>query len=408
MSIEQGLRRLTDATRERIPEIYEEIRRRLRTEAHPGTTENAAFSTAESATIYASLSDVLTHISDMQSSRTRASNEALREARVSVQVGVGLYNVLHGSRIGQSVLWSFLLDEAYRVLPDSAERAAVLRHASARHFAWNDEVSNAIVEAYQQQSAAFALQSNERRKLAVVNSLLAGLPVDTAILDYPLKANHLALVVSGPNVENAARSVGQQLKGSSRPLIVTPSTETAFMWISWSRRAGAPRAELGAVTAAANVRIAYGTVNEGPDGFRISHRQATQADRVGEALDLSVTWYEDVALEAMALNDLAGARAFVQEELHLLGDIDDPANVLVETLRAYFVNGENAVLTAQDLDVHPRTVAYRLRSAEAKLGLERLRRGEFAVALRLRRLVSRLPAQNEEPENNPGLPTPAL
>lgn len=179
------------------------------------------------------------------------------------------------------------------------------------------------------------------------------------------------------------------------------------MWIQWSRRVAMPRIELDSVSAGPAVRIAYGTLSEGPEGFRISHRQAAQADRVGAALSVPVTWYEDVALEAMALNDVAAARAFVREELHLLGDVDDPANVLVETLRAYFVNGENAVLTAQELDVHPRTVAYRLRSAEAKLGLECLRRGEFAVALRLRRLVSRLPAEGET-GYNPGLPTPAL
>jgi len=407
--IEQGLRQLTDATRERIPEIYEEIRRRLRAEAHTeGAPDNPQLSSAESDTILASLNDVLTHISDPNSPLTRASNEALREVRVSVQAGVGLHDLLHASRIGQSVTWSFLLDEAYRSIPDTQERAAVLRHASARQFAWNDAVSTAIVEAFQQQSAAYALQSHERRKMATLNSLLAGLPVDTAVLDYSLRGQHLAAIVSGASPESVARTIGQHMKMSLRPLVASTPNGMGFLWIPWPRRSGQPKDELGGMSVLDGAHLAFGTVNEGLEGFRVSHRQANEAHNVGKALGLPVTWYEDTSLEALALHDTAAARAFVHEELEPLGDIDDPSNVLIETLRVYFTNGENAVLTAQKLDVHPRTVAYRLRSAESKLGAERLRRGEFAVALRLGRLVSALPSEDAGPETNPGLPTPAL
>ncbi|MFE3778818.1 helix-turn-helix domain-containing protein, partial [Amycolatopsis sp. NPDC059090] len=86
-----------------------------------------------------------------------------------------------------------------------------------------------------------------------------------------------------------------------------------------------------------------------------------------------------------------------------LGDVFDPANVIVETLRTYFAAGENAVVTAQRLGVHSRTVAYRLRSAESKIGAHNMHRDELATALRIVPLVQAVP-----PAPGDSLPSPAL
>jgi len=91
-----------------------------------------------------------------------------------------------------------------------------------------------------------------------------------------------------------------------------------------------------------------------------------------------------VALESVVLRDLPAARDFMINELGPLGDSDSRTELLRETLRTYFETGQNAAATATRIRVHERTVAYRLKSIEERLGFPiSRRRDELAVALRL-------------------------
>ncbi len=125
-------------------------------------------------------------------------------------------------------------------------------------------------------------------------------------------------------------------------------------------------------------------------------------------MGLVEVWYDDVVLEALAMHDLPATRAFVLDELEPLGDVLDPDNVLIETLRTYFEVGENAVVTAQRLGVHSRTVAYRLRSVESKMGAEGMSRDELPTALRLVKLVTSIGEDELSAVTHPSLATPAL
>ncbi len=403
MSIESGLRLVTDAVRERVPELYDVIKRRLQAETPTySSAGNESLSAAESETITASLRDVLDHIADGGSGSTRVSNEALREVRLAARAGVGLQVLLQGSRVAQSVTWDFVLEEAHRLLADGNERMAVLRRASAHHFAWNETISAAIVEAFEQESSVYALQSRERRKMSTLKALLAGLPVDTADLEYPLAGRHLAARVWGAAPEPVARSIGDRT--GLRPLVGIQSADECLVWLPWPARLGWPADVLSGLDLPKDTHAAFGAVGEGLDGFRLSHRQAGEARAVAEALGRQVAWYDEVVLEAVALHDIAATRTFVLDELGPLGDVTDPGNVLIETLRAYFATGENAVNTATRLGVHSRTVAYRLRSVEAKIGKAALHRDELVIALRLAALVAALGERDSPAESYPGAP----
>lgn len=88
---------------------------------------------------------------------------------------------------------------------------------------------------------------------------------------------------------------------------------------------------------------------------------------------------------------LGGTRAEVVpaggEHRPLAAD-DARSRLLRETLRAYFDAGQNAAAAAAALGVHERTVTYRLRSIEERLGRPlRTRRDELGVALRLAPVV---------------------
>lgn len=71
-------------------------------------------------------------------------------------------------------------------------------------------------------------------------------------------------------------------------------------------------------------------------------------------------------------------------ELGPLGEADARTELLRLTLRTYFDTGQNAAATAARIRVHERTVAYRLRSIENRLGFPITeRRDELSIALRL-------------------------
>jgi len=386
MLIAGGLRLVTDGLRDRLPEVFDAIHRRLHaTSAYP---ENEQLSAAESETIAASLRDVLDYVAGEQAHvPQRVSNEALREVRLAAHNGIALEVLLQASRTAQATLWQFVLEEAHRVLPDPADRVAVLRRASANHFAWNDAIARDVVLAYEQENATLAL-SGDRRRLATLQALLAGLPADTAALGYSFADSHVAALVSGVGSDALIAASARQLR--IRPLAVNAHDGLVWAWWSWPRVAGRARTLLGGLELPAHARIAVGAVGEGLEGFRLSHRQAVEARAVALALDRRRVFYDDVVLEAHALHDLAAVRAFVLEELEPLGSGGDAPenNALVETMRVYFQSGQNAAVTAQKLQVHSRTVAYRLRSVEAKIGADGMNRDEFVVAVRLVGLVA--------------------
>ena len=102
----------------------------------------------------------------------------------------------------------------------------------------------------------------------------------------------------------------------------------------------------------------------------------------------TVTEYADVALEALVLRDSQALRDFVHREIGPLNGTDQRSTVLRETLRAYFATGQNGASTAHVLGIHERTVAYRLRSIEERLGTTvQKRRDELSAALRFRALL---------------------
>ena len=394
MLIDEGLQRVVSAVRARLVEVYEAISTRLEI---PGTSSPGAAprEAAEAEAIRASLRDVLDHIEGRQQSPQRISNATLRETHLAVEIGVPLALLLQRSRVAQSTLWEFVLEEAHSQLADLELRLSVLRRAGANHFAWNEAIAAEVIEAYERQSAQPMVQSADRRRYAAVRALLAGLPIDLAELGHPLIGRHVAAVVWGSSSEAVVSLLTRQLGG--RPLVVTASDTALWVWWPWTSSRRHVAEAVRGVRLPLGSHVAFGSVGEALMGFRLSHRQALEARKVAMALTNNVVHYEDVALEAQVLHDPAAVRDFVVEQLSALGDVLDPGNVLVETMRVYHQAGQNAAVTAQRLGVHSRTVAYRLRSVEAKVGAESIRRDEFAVALRLSTLV--LALNSAQPEH---------
>jgi len=169
--------------------------------------------------------------------------------------------------------------------------------------------------------------------------------------------------------------------------------------VGWTPADRGRGASAGAVlTRGRNVFPACGDVSFGEAGFVQTHREALQAYRVAVIGGAPLTRYDDVALEALVVQDERLAKDFVARELGPLAAPDGKAARLRATLRAYFRLGQNASAAGALLKVHERTVGYRLATIEERIGRPiARRRDELGLALRIHALIeSRFGAVGEE------------
>lgn len=388
MTIETDLQVVANAVRARIPELVSAIERTSAQEV-PEIYEkdDPVYNEAERSSVLSALTSIVDGLAGGRRPPDRPSDAALQEARIAAQAGIDLHSLLRTYRVGQSILWDVILEETLRVVDSDERRMSVLRQASDYQYGWNNKVTEAVIAAYQAEHNAYFFRSQDRKRRAVVSDILRGMPADVQQLGYSLRAEHLAVVAWGRSPEANIRALAVSL--DARHLTVSSTSGTYLGWLGSStlKRVLEERPE--AARAMGETHLALGEVAHGVDGFRLSHRQAWQAYRVGKLRSADVVNYSDVALEALMLKDRQAVQDFVSRELGPLHDEDDPRGELLKsTLRAYFRSGQNAASTAQAIHVHERTVAYRLRSIESRLGVTiGARRDELAVALRLADLL---------------------
>lgn len=399
MSIEHDLRTVAEAVRARIPDLAAEIERQVLDqvpESHG--KDDPVLAESERPSIMSALTSIVDGLATGRRLPDRATDAALQEARVVAQAGVDLHALLRTYRVGQAVTWNALLEEAIRVIPDDDRRVAVLRQASDYHYAWNDRVTEGVIAAYQAEHNAYFFRSQDRKRRAIVSDLLRGVPTDSEQLGYNLRTEHLALVAWGRAPEVNIRTIAQAL--DARHLTVSGTSGTVLGWLGGSsiKRILEERPE--ELRAADGTFLSVGEVARGIEGFRLSHRQAWQAYRVNRIRPTGVLRYDEVALEALVLRDRQAMRDFVSRELRGIDAPEARTDVLRDTLKAYFKAGQNAASAANAIHVHERTVAYRLRSIEQRLGVSiNSRRDEIAVALRLAEILAAMGNNHDQAED---------
>lgn len=399
MSIEQDLKAVAEAVRRRIPDIASEIEREVLLqvpESHG--RDDPILSESERPSIISALAGIVNGLASGRRLPDSASDAALQEARVVAQAGVDLHALLKTYRVGQAITWNAILEEAMRVIPDDERRVAVLRQASDFHYAWNDKVTEGVVATYQAEYNAYFFRSQDRKRRAVVSDLLRGVPTDSEQLGYNLRTEHLAIVAWGRSPEANIRTIAQALE--ARHLTVSGTSGTVLGWLGASSLARLLNERPDVFKAMPGTYLSIGEVAAGVEGFRLSHRQAWQAYRVNRVRPHDLLRYEDVALEALVLRDRQAMRDFVARELRGLDEAESRTDLLRETLKAYFKSGQNAASTATAIHVHERTVAYRLRSIEQRLGVSiNTRRDEIAVALRLADILAAMGGNDDQSED---------
>jgi hypothetical protein len=289
--------------------------------------------------------------------------------------------LMAGYRFAQTSLWGAWFDLVERAGTPIATKQELLVRGSRFFLRYAELVSRFLAEAYR--------RGVERRSGSALRGADPSLgrssednPFADPRLAFDFSRYHLGAVLRGESPERTARELGARLDR-----VVQVRAGGAMWWVCLSGHdelsQGALR-ELDTFVPEPDVRLTFGLEGFGEDGLRASFRQALRAGKLAEA-GAAVTRYEDVAVEALALQAADDVSAFVSHELRGIDDDSAASGRLRETLAAYFAAHLNAASAAARLGVHHQTVANRLRTIEERLGRPLMARTlELELALRLR------------------------
>jgi len=240
---------------------------------------------------------------------------------------------------------------------------------------WTDQVIEHISADYAQ-SVSWLYQAASPGTLRLVERLLeedheAQLKARSD-LGYDVDSGHLAAVLhsTADDAEQVLRSQAAALKQSAPGPSLAVAVDQATVWFWAQIRGGEAAPE---IAAQPGVHVSVGRRLTGPDGFRVSHQQALDVDRLARVTGrLGVTNYDAVQVAALAVADIPQCRRFVTAELgrlaHPAPSAAASATVARQTLRVFLEEGSNYRSTARRLGVHHNTVIYRLQQAEKALG----------------------------------------
>jgi hypothetical protein len=305
-------------------------------------------------------------------------------AKVAAQLEIPLHVVIDAYHRGASVQWEMWSDLVRQRESDPDEQRDLFEAFGRFFMNYGTWIMGQVGQLYEREREA-RVRSGEQRRVHLVREVLSGRDGDLSTIGYDLSGQHLGLVLWGPGTLEAAESLAAAL--GRRLLFLDVLEDTSWAWLGGHRPLSAERRrKLAGFEPPEGTRLAVGVEGAGPEGFRETHDDAVEAQRGAWAGTRAVTFFDHVALEALAGRDERAARRFLARELRGIDGEDARSKRLRDTLTTYFAHGGNAAATAKALDIHEQTVAQRLTAVEERTGRAILnRRAELETALRLRR-----------------------
>lgn len=399
MSMDQQIELVAQGLRARAGSIVDEELRRMRQEAPAFFgSDDPDFVAAYTGSCVAHLGVLLDQVVAGRDIPESLPPAAIEETRTVAQWGISLEALIQTYRTAHAVIWEQTMEVVEDVIADPADRAQALILVSRFLFAYTDRMVALLAQVYESERMSL-FHDRDRRKRQLVRDVLEGLPIDQTKLPYLVSGVHVAAVATGAGADGVLRQIAAKVGVTA--LAVPGPSGSVWAWLGGSALRSEKVLERVVEMVPTSVYVGFGDVAEGVEGFRISHREARQAYRIGRRLSSHVVRYGEVALMSLTTMDESLARQFMERELGFLADEVDPRSEdLRTTLRAYFDSGHNASAAAARLQLNDRTVAYRLRTIEQKLGRPILmRRDELSVALRLFEMFHTLAAV-EDPEHS--------
>jgi hypothetical protein len=321
--------------------------------------------------------------------------EAESWARQLVQDGVSVTAALRSFERGHADAWQViaatLKQSRWGLSPET--RVDELEYASSRLFDYANTITAQAISAYMDEQAKLE-RRDESSRLRTVTGLLQG-DLDPRIAErsiaYRIDAVHTGYTmwdadgIGRVDLESAAAELAAKV-GPWQHLTVRGESGSLNGWLSC--KANSLALALCGLRLPAGVHAAFGTPRRGLSGFRLTHREAIEAKRVGDTIgDEPVTTFEDVAVAVLASRDNELARAFVESQLGVLSSDEERYRSLRETLRIYLQERGSPAATAARLRLHRNTVVKRIERIEESLDTP-IDRGSLnlRVALELSRI----------------------
>lgn len=290
--------------------------------------------------------------------------------------GGDVTHLLHAYRVGHQLLWQSWSDHVRAHVSSNNLIPEVLAVSSEHMFAFIDQTCQRITADFPARGEGpVPLRATDRS--ATIRQLLGSAPVNMAVasarLGYDLNGHHIALVAH-PITEHAnVRTVLEALLDvAALTAVVVPAEDgNWWAWLGCPIHPDGFRIEQVARAPIEGVLVGMGSPGQGREGFRRSHQQALQAQWIGRLTaqpQQRVIQHHEIEPVALLCNDPDSARSFSAGQLGDLARRDDTGRRLRATVRTVLANGSSRSQAAQELHVHPKTVAYRLEQAESVLG----------------------------------------
>ncbi|WP_406024216.1 helix-turn-helix domain-containing protein [Nocardioides sp. NBC_00850] len=314
---------------------------------------------------------------------------AFEYARRLAQRGVPVNALVRAYRLGQQHLLKEAYAECLRRHSAPDVQAAVYQRIVTVTFDYIDWISQRVVTVYETEHERWLTERNTAR-FGRIQDLISGATDDVdaseSIIGHRLRVRHLGVVLwvheTGAQQDqltrfNRAVSAVAEEFGSGSPLVVSRDRASAWAWIpvpdGFSPDPVVIRPLLDHAAGPPLPMIAFGRPHAGLAGFRQTHLEAVQAQRVAmirEDPSHPVTAFNEPGLNVAALlaQDVEQTRWWVQETLGDLARDDEQHVRLRETLLLFFRHDSSYTATAEAMVMHKNSVKYRVTSAEKILG----------------------------------------
>lgn len=300
--------------------------------------------------------------------------ETLTIARYLIRRGLDESTAVDAYRIGQNVAWHAWMQIAFALTSDLAELHELL-DVSARSIAlFIDATVAGIYHQLQIERDALTHGTHAEHR-EIVALILDGAPITRQHaenrLGYHLGQSHTAAVIwgdeSNTNLSDLDRAVEAMAHNTDgrRPLSVLAGATTRWVWLPGADGPD-PAVVASAVSQLPGVRIALGPTVAGIEGFRRSHVDAINTQRMVVRLGSTqrVVSFTDVELIALITADPERADRFIK---HALGDFESADAELQRTVLTYIREQCNASRAAARLFTHRNTLLRRLGRADELL-----------------------------------------
>jgi len=328
---------------------------------------------------------------DIAVERVEAPTTALEYARRLAQQGVPVNALVRAYRLGQRQMNELVFAELRAIDIPEPMRVPVIENITATLFEYIDWMSQQVVASYEDERERWLENQNSLRALRVREVLAAHKTIDvdaaTTSIRYPLRWHHVGLVLWYPDVgaegdelarlQRFLRELAESAGAAAGPLFVAADRTCGWGWLPY--RASAPDAPA-AIRRFALARpdapsVAIGTVADGVEGFRQSHREAETARSVSVTAkrpEPTVISASDPGLSVVARlgGDVAATRDWVATVLRDLAIDNENDGRLRDTLRVFLACGSSYKVAAEELNLHFNSVKYRVGRAVARRGRE--------------------------------------